>query len=109
VLEAYRRREGPVPRLAVTYYAAHAAERLGREDEAARLYTQLATHPHAWQQPYRRGQAWLRLAALREKGGDVEGARAAREALLRLWDHAPRDLPEIREAERGLKAVAERR
>jgi tetratricopeptide (TPR) repeat protein len=105
LLDAYQRREGPVPRLAVTYYAAQAAERLHQEDEASRLYAQLATHPHAWQQPYRRGQAWLRLGVLRERAGDTNGARAAFETLLRTWDHAPRDTPEIREAGRRLKEM----
>jgi serine/threonine protein kinase len=105
VLGAYQRREGPVPRLAVTYYAAQAAERLDKEDEAGRLYAQLATHPHGWQQPYRRGQAWLRLGVLRARAGDIRGAQAAFETLLRTWDHAPRDRPEIREAQRRLREL----
>jgi tetratricopeptide (TPR) repeat protein len=79
--------------------------RLGRPDEAARVYERLATHPSAWLQPYRRGQAWLRLGILRQRKGDAAGARQAFQSLLGLWDHAPRGLPEIREAERRLKAL----
>ena len=85
-------------------YAALALERLGRRDEAQRLYERLATHPYAWQQPYQSGRAWLRLGILRQEGGDRDGARKAFEVLLRLWDRAPRDTPEIREAERRLAA-----
>jgi tetratricopeptide (TPR) repeat protein len=107
VVAAYRDLEtGPVP-LATTYYAADALERSGRPRDAALLFERLARHPSAWSQPYRRGQAWLRLGMQRERDGDRQGARIAFESLLRLWDRAPRSTAEIREAERRLNALAD--
>jgi tetratricopeptide (TPR) repeat protein len=105
VVSAYRDLQGRVTILGIVYPAAHALEQLGQKEEAMRLYERLATHPNAWYHPYRRGQAWLRLGILREKRGDLAGARQAYESLLRLWDLAPRAQPEIREAEQRLKAL----
>jgi tetratricopeptide (TPR) repeat protein len=102
VVAAYRDIEGRTVPLGTAYYAASALERLGRRDEAVRVYELLATHPDAWRQSYRRGQAWLRLGILRQQAGDVVGCRHAYKSLLRLWDRAPRETPEIREAERRL-------
>jgi tetratricopeptide (TPR) repeat protein len=107
VVSAYRQVETRVVSLALAYPAAQALERLGRPQDAAALYQRLATHPNAWDLPYRRGQAWLRLGILRQQAGDAAGARAAFESLLELWDQAPRDLPELRQAEQRLKALAE--
>jgi serine/threonine protein kinase len=109
VVTAYRDLEVHAVPLATTYQAANALERLGRREEAVRLYEQLATHPNAWHQPYRRGQAWLRLGILRQESSDSDAARTAFESLLRLWDRAPRDTPEVREAERRLAALRGRR
>ena len=95
VVAAYRDLESRTAPVAAAYYAGDALERLGRPDEAARVYERLATHPSAWLQPYRRGQAWLRLGILRQQMGDASGARQAFESLLGLWDHAPRALPEV--------------
>ena len=99
VVEVYRELDARFHPLATTYLAARALEHLGRGADAAALYERLARHPNAWHQPYPRGAAWLRLGRLREKTGDAAGARAAYESLLALWDQAPRDMPEIREAE----------
>jgi serine/threonine protein kinase len=101
----YRDLEASGVPLAVAYQAADALERLGRRDEAVRVYEQLAMHPLAWHQPYRRGCAWLRLGILREEDGDHEGARQAFDSLLRLWDRAPRGMAEIRDAERRLAGL----
>jgi len=105
VARAYAALEPQTSSLAVIPYAAPALERLGRRDEAQRLYERMATHPNAWHQPYQRGRAWLRLGVLRQERGDRDGARKAFEALLRLWDRARGDTPEIREAERRLAAL----
>ena len=101
VVAAYHDLESRTVPVGTAYYAAEALERLGRPDEAARVSRLLATHRTRGASPYRRGQAWLRLGILRQQAGDADGARRAFESLLRLWDRAPRDTPEIREAERA--------
>lgn len=108
VAALYHELERDAVPLAVTVPAADALERLGRTSDAQILYERLAAHPNAWFQPYGRGLAWLRLGLLRERAGDTAGARAAHTSLLGVWDRAPRDRPEIREAERRLRILGTR-
>jgi hypothetical protein len=105
-VRAYRERATRADPLAVAWFAADAMERLGDRASSAARFERLATHPAAWQQPYRRGQAWVRVAAFRERRGDVAGARAAYAALLALWDRASPRQPEKRAAEDALGRLA---
>jgi tetratricopeptide (TPR) repeat protein len=106
VVSAHRELALTGPALPVAFEAADALLRLGRPAEALAVYERLGADPGAWTQPYRRGTALLRAGELRARSGDAAGARRAYSELLRFWDRAPRAMPEVARAERGLRAGA---
>jgi tetratricopeptide (TPR) repeat protein len=105
VLAAFARIEQLSTTPAHLFAAADALERSGRPDEAAATYERLIDHASAWEEPIATTRAWSRLGHLRERAGDVAGARTAYAEVLRRWGNATARTPEVDGARRRLRAL----
>ncbi|HEX2692018.1 MAG TPA: protein kinase [Kofleriaceae bacterium] len=90
-----------------THLAATAAalDRSGQPDQAATMYQRLVDHVNAWQEPIATTRAWSRLGHLRERAGDIAGARTAYAEVLKRWGKATTRTPEVDDARRQLRAL----
>jgi predicted Ser/Thr protein kinase len=85
--------------------AADALERTGRVEEATAMFERLASPVYAGTEPVAAIHAWIRLGHLRERAGDLAGARAAFTEVVRRWGNATARTPEVDDARRWLRVV----
>jgi tetratricopeptide (TPR) repeat protein len=108
VLAAFTRIEKLSTTIEHLFATAEALERSGRLDDAARMFARLAGHTRAWTEPVASTRAWYRLGELRERTGDLAGARAALTEGLRRWGNATTRMPEVDDARRRLRRLDKR-
>jgi predicted Zn-dependent protease len=107
-LAAFGRVENVSSAIEHLFPVADALERSGRRDEAIAMFARIATSAHAWTDPITTTRAWHRLGRLRERAGDLAGARTAYAEVLRRWGNATARTAEVDEARRRTRMLAAR-
>jgi tetratricopeptide (TPR) repeat protein len=105
VLAAFAHLEKLTAAIDQLFAVAEALERSARFDDAATMFARLAGNPHAWTEPIASTRAWYRLGRLRERSGDIAGARAAFTEVLRRWGNATARTAEADDSRRRLRAL----
>jgi predicted Zn-dependent protease len=90
------------------YATGEALIRGGRPDDAAAVFERMVHHPFAWTEPVATVRAWRELGRLRERAGDLDGARAAYAEVIAHWGNATTHMPEVDAARAALRAIKAR-